>query len=648
MRILAILFVFLHALVATAQQPGKQFTWEKERGRITLTPEQQKHPEYIVKLYRGYEVFWEDDNLVAYMNHHQITRVTTTTAIERHNRIYVSMRNVLDIVTLKARSINSKGRVTNFDEKNLKEIKDEETDNTYRIFAIEGIEADSEIEFFYTLKIKARLHDSYYFQQETPIRDITFKMVCPKSLVFDFRTYNDTQKVTSDTLNKQNRYTYHAEEVPGLARESFTFYDTYRKRIDYKLAYNFTSSSARLNTWADAGRVFYRALTNVENGTEKELAKFVKTLGDNVKLSPVERIKNVEDKIKNGFRINTSSSDPSLGNVPDILKSHQASGEGLAKLLFMTYEYLKIPVQLVVTCDREFAKFDGAFDSWGFLDEYLLYFPETNGFLVPDDFELRYPLIPRNLSGHKGLFIEPVAIGELKTGITKVREIPALPYTADSDNLDIDVRFADDMESNQIDHKRTFTGYDAASIIPYYETMADDQRKKFIDELFRQSIPDLELQEWKLTTASENLMPKINIAVKYATNQFLEKAGPRILFKAGELIGPQSELYREEARQTPIENTHNRAYVRSIRLTIPKGYKVGNLEALNMLVEYKDGDRVPFSFASKYTMQGNQLVINIEEYYKEIYAPLERYEDFRKVINAAADFNKVTLVFTKE
>jgi hypothetical protein len=648
MRILVVFFFVLSSMMAIGQQPGKQYTWEKERGRVTLTPEQQNHPEYIVKLYRGYEVFWEDDNLVAYMNHHQITRVTSTTAIERHNRIYVSMRNVLDLVTLKARSINSSGRVTNFDEKNLKEIKDEETDNTYRIFAIEGIEADSEIEFFYTLKIKARLHDSYYFQQETPIRDITFQMVCPKSLVFDFRTYNDHQKIDTDTLNKQNRYTYQASEVPAHTRENFTYYDTYRKRIDYKLAYNFTSTTARLNTWADAGRVFYRSLTRVESGTEKELVKFVKTLKDNVKLTPVERIKNVEDKIKNGFRINTSSSDPSLNTVIDILKSHQASGEGLAKLLFLTYEQLKIPVQLVVTCDREYAKFDGSFDSWGFLDEYLLYFPETDGFLVPDNFELRYPLIPRNLSGHKGLFIEPVSVGEMKTGITKVREIPALPYTADSDNLDIDVRFAADMESNQIDHKRAFTGYDAASIIPYYETMAEDQRKKFVDELFRQSIPDLQLEEWKLTTAFENLMPRINIAVKYATNQFLEKAGPRILFKAGELIGPQSELYREEKRQSPIENTHNRAYLRTIRLHIPKGYKVDNLDALNMVVEYKDGDKVPFSFASKYTRQGDVILITIEEYYKEIYAPLERYEDFRKVINAAADFNKVTLVFTQE
>jgi hypothetical protein len=303
---------------------------------------------------------------------------------------------------------------------------------------------------------------------------------------------------------------------------------------------------------------------------------------------------------------------------------------------------------LVITCNRENAKFDGTFDSYAFLDEYLFYFPETKGFLSPDNFEFRYPLIPKNLSGHKGLFIEPFAIGDLKTGITSVQEIPALPYTADLDNLEIDVKFSEDLESNQINHSRIFNGYDAASMIPYYETMSQEQRKAFVDELFKQSIPDLQLEKWTVTPSSVNLMPRININVNYTTNHFLEKAGPRVLLKVGELIGPQSELYNEEQRQTSIENANNRGYERTLRIHIPKGYQVSNLEALKMRVEYKNDNSVPFSFVSSYVQQGELLTIRVEEYYKELYAPLERYEDFRKVINAAADFNKITLILTKK
>lgn len=198
----------------------------------------------------------------------------------------------------------------------------------------------------------------------------------------------------------------------------------------------------------------------------------------------VTRIKNIEDKIKTLIRINDNSSDPAFNDPSTILKSMQASPEGITKILFMSYERVGIPVYLVVTCNREYAKFDGGFDTWAYLDDYLLFFPQTEGFLVPDNFDLRYPLITKNLSGHNGLFIEPVKVDNLKTGITWIRQIPALPFTADSDNLDIDVRFDESLEYNKVTHKRSFIGYDAASIVPYYQTMSEEQRKSLLTNCF--------------------------------------------------------------------------------------------------------------------------------------------------------------------
>lgn len=648
MRLITIIIFFVFGNHVVAQQTPGSYDWDPARKLYSLTSEEDNFQEYVLKAYRGYQYRWEGDNLITYFTDHRIIRVKTSNAIERHNRIYISMRNVQDIVLLKARSISKAGKITLFDQKNLKEVKDDKSDNTYRIFAIEGVETESEIEYLYTLKMNGRTQESYYFQQETPIRDFSFLLVSPKSLSFDFRVYNDAEKVKSDTLKGQNRYMLSLKNIEGLHHEDFTFVDAYRKRMEFKLAYNFQSSTARLNTWADAGRVFYRSLTEEEGSIGKPLDKLISTLKDNPKADLVTRIKNIEDKIKTLIRINENSSDPAFNNPSAILKSMQASAEGITKILFMTYERVGIPVYLVVTCNREYGKFDGGFDTWAYLDDYLLYFPQTEGFLVPDNFDLRYPLITKNLSGHQGLFIEPVKVDNLKTGITWIKQIPALPYTADSDNLDIDVRFDESLENNNITHKRSFTGYDAASIVPYYQTMSEEQRKKFVDELFRSSIPDLQLDKWSVNTSIESLMPKIEITANYSTNFFVERAGPRILFKVGELIGPQSELYSEEKRKLPIENTHNRAYERVIRFTIPKGYAINNLDALKIRVEYKEGVQIPFLFVSDYTQQGSMVTVKISEYYKQLYASLDRYEDFRKVINAAADFNKITLVLMKQ
>ena len=77
------------------------------------------------------------------------------------------------------------------------------------------------------------------------------------------------------------------------------------------------------------------------------------------------------------------------------------------------------------------------------------------------------------------------------------------------------------------------------------------------------------------------------------------------------------------------------------------GKAIKNPDDLKLNIAYQDRDLTPFLFKSDYTLKGDVLEISIEECYKEIYAPLSRYEDFRKVVNAAADFNKITLVLEK-
>jgi hypothetical protein len=89
-------------------------------------------------------------------------------------------------------------------------------------------------------------------------------------------------------------------------------------------------------------------------------------------------------------------------------------------------------------------------------------------------------------------------------------------------------------------------------------------------------------------------------------------------------------------------------YDRVIKIHLPEGYGVKNADDLIFDIAYRDEADVPFSFKSDYSEENNVLTVHVEEYYKEIYAPVSRYEDFRKVVNAAADFNKITLVLEKK
>jgi len=570
-----LVWAFVIELSAQSYQP---YSWQNSRTLFELTDNEKEFQEYIVKLHRQYDYDWENKNLIVFITDHKITKVQTTNAIERHNRIYIPLNNTMEIMQLKARAINKSGKVTNFDTKNLKEIKDDNTNNIYKIFAIEGIEPESEIEYFYTVKANGRTADTYFYQYETPVKNFDFKLTCPKSLHFEFRHYNDNPSIQKDTLSGKNIYSFTSTNIPDLHEEAFALLNPNRKRVEIKLTYNFTSTNSRLNTWADAAK----------------------------------------------------------------------TSDGMTKLFLLTFEKLSIPVELVITSDREVAFFDPSFDSWTFLDEYLLYFPDTQDFLVPYNFDLRYPLIPNNLYNQKGLFIEPVVVSGIKTAIPWIREIPAKPYTYDLDNLDIKVDFDTELENIYLKHKRTFIGYDAAYAKYYYEAISEKERLEYVTDLIKTTVPDIQFDEWNVKTTSQGLLPVMDIYSSCKTNHFIERAGNRVIFKVGELIGPQSELYNEEERTLPVENFTNRGYVRKIIINIPKGYRATNLEALNFNVTCTIENRIPFLFQSQYKLNGNQLSIDIEEYYKELTAPLKKYEDFRKVINAAADFNKVNIVLVKE
>ncbi len=169
-----------------------------------------------------------------------------------------------------------------------------------------------------------------------------------------------------------------------------------------------------------------------------------------------------------------------------------------------------------------------------------------------------------------------------------------------------------------------------------------------VEELTKQTAPDPEIKRWEAKPLGKDSTQKFLIDVDFASSHFLEMAGSKILFKVGLLIGPQSELYQDEKRTMDVENDFNRGYDRVIVIQIPEGYQLKNPEQLQFNVTYKEGEETPYLFVSNYELKDRKLTITLKEYYKQLSAPVSRYEDFRKVINAAADFNKVTLVLEKQ
>jgi hypothetical protein len=638
------LFLFVNI---SAQSPA-QYDWDTTRERYVLSVVEEQLPEIILKEHEEYLYTFEKDQFVLYNIYHRIARLNNDEAIQRHNRITIPMNRTFELVEIKARTINLNGNVINFDKKNLKEVQQNNGEGGSRLFAMEGVIIGSEVEYYYIRKMTPSLQESNYLQMDVPIKSLSFVVKCPKHLEFDFKSYNGLADIKTEETEKENIYSLVMNNIPASREEEFAFANAKKMRLEYKLAYNTAKSKARINTWDDAGKRFYSLIYSIEKDAQKTVERYVKELNDNPSDPLTKRIRRIERKIKTSVRIDTKGSGDALDNVESIIEYKVASPQGMVRLMANVFEVLNIRAQVVLTCSREYAAFDGDFDTFNYLDDYILFFPETSQFLSPYNLSLSYPIIDSEFTAQHGLFIEPVSIGSLNSAIASVREIAAVPYSFNTDNLFINVKFSDDLEENRVDLKREFSGYNSSYIASNYHLMTDEQKLLMVDELLKQTAPGLTINDWKGVVDVEGDVDQFILNVNFTSSHFIERAGQRLLFKVGLLIGPQSELYNEDERVNPVENDYNRGYDRVIKVQVPAGYRVKNPEDLDKSVLYKDGDSVPYSFVSAVESEGQMLTITIKEYYKEIYAPLDRYEDYRKVINAAADFNKVTLVLEKK
>ncbi len=94
----------------------------------------------------------------------------------------------------------------------------------------------------------------------------------------------------------------------------------------------------------------------------------------------------------------------------------------------------------------------------------------------------------------------------------------------------------------------------------------------------------------------------------------------------------------------PVENEFQRSYVRTIKVNIPEGYQISNLDDIKIDNSYIRKGKKALSFLSDYELKDNVLTIVANEYYRMNIVAASEYEEYRKVINTAADFNKITLI----
>ena len=632
------------------------YNWDAKRHqRLPVSAAEAELPAVLLRDFTSLEYYYDkaSKDVRLFATEHRIVRVNSSDGIESYNKIVVPVLASGAPVDIKARTISPRGEVHEVKAADMKELKDQEGGRGFRVFAVDGVEKGSEIEYFYTRERHVNHFGSEVLQSETPAHDVTFELISPKALTFEARVYHGPPMTPDTTMAERRALRLHLDNVAGLRNEAFANVKAQRMRAEYKLAYIASKGQVRQFTWADASQFVHGSVNNLTKDEAKAVAKILtagKLLAAPVSTMPVaDRIRAAENYVKLNYNLEEGAS----GNIEQIAATHNAPEAGFSHLLAALYRAMGIDFEVVVTSSRETVPFDGTFDTWNYLDHFAFYFPATGQYLAPGRPDYRYGMLPADWTGGSGLYIKGVKLGNMESAVGKVKDIPALGADQSPQDIDATVTFAPDLSSSTIRLRQTLGGYPAAEIQPYWTMIPEAKRTEILQSLQKAVVPDASnFQKLEVRNTERDISPldkPFIVEGQMESAALLDKAGPRYLFKIGTLLGPQTELYQKEERQFDVENDNNHRYLRTIRFDVPAGYAVRNLQDLNVDVKAgEDAAKPAFDFRSSYVQNGQTITVTVAENYRQLRWPKADFEAFRAVVNAAANWNKVVLVLDKK
>lgn len=645
---LLLLMIFL-PLNTHAQEAFKNYTWA-DKPDVTVPEKYKNEEEVVLDRMVKIEIAVEGSEAAQYYLYSEKTYINSNDAVERNNRVYIPFGENEKVIANKLRVIQKSGKIITLSEGDIKEEIDEEKNMKYHYYAVNGLEKGAVIERYFILQELPELDGKTYRMQDNfPIAKSSFELVYPAHLDFLVKSYNGLPEAQFDGERYPDKKvkTITDADVPGLKDdEKYSNWAVNVKLVRFKLTANAASGARNMYNFNEfAGRVYERYHPELDKKQLKAVADFAKTIAKSN--DALEQIWNIENKIKKTIAYNRYFE--TKGEPDAVIKAKQANQADLLSLYLAVFQHFGIEHNIVFTSSRYRVPFDNDFQSFENLDEIMIYFPATKSFVAPTELEYRTPLFPDDWGNNNGLFIKEKLYAGVKMGIAETAFIPLPDQNVTHDVMDITVDFTKDTENPLITSHMTFGGYSALNFQPIKDFVPEEEYKKILKQV---SENYTQQPDYKALTTENDGMDNVGrkpfvMNLTFEGKNLVQKAGDNYLFKIGQIIGSQMELYQENKRTLPVEIDHPHSYLRKIKVLLPAGYKVKNPEKLTMDFKTDVNGKTEAAFVSKYTASATALEVENVEYYNVVHYPLSIFDAYKAVINAAADFNKVVIVLSK-
>ena len=640
-NIVFIIILFTYTINSYSQY-YKDYKWEKEPNIVDIAEDNINDSSVgifektIVEFISGKF----SNTIIKYETHHYQIKVLNDKGISRHSNIIIPMNEVINLIDIKVRILNENGELSEFDSKTIHELDDFESSSNFKNFHLAGVKNNSTIEVLYTLEKQYNIHGNKILQKSYSIKKSEFLLI-PGPTEGIIKTYGVDSKVKDTLIKTRPIKIIEINDIPSIIDEEYATAIANRQRVSFQCPLpndNMNQEDYWENIVSNISPVMFPKnihpkIFETSSGLIQKNEKNVYNIANKI-----------DDYIKNHFTI-SENDNASLNNIDYILTNKTSNDFSIIQVYTQLLTAAGVNYEIVITANRYYNRFDSEFFDPNMLREFLIYFPEEKKYIAPNRLEYRIGEAPFDLLGNYGIYIDRLSNFYFSEIIQSDKS-----YSRIKRNITLD--FERKFKKVIIDEYQEYSGHWATNNRSMLNFSDEKGLAAFEDYLTATGIANKKVLNYdiingELFQKNYNTLFIVNSTI--STESLTAKIKNEYVVKIGNVIGIQSQLYKEIDRFHPIEITYPNQYDYRIVVKIPKGYIIEGLEGLIFNKNYISlmGNKI-CKFESNYEINENELVISIQEFYKNLRYQKNRYNEFRDVINSASDFHNTSIKFIKK